>query len=102
MNRILIIASILIVSFLAYTDAKERLKELDEVAANTPAQVEMKPIFNNNAPEVKFDREQTPAAGQFVPAETKGQGNDGVNKNNQPAKQDIKDFQQKRNDDIFK
>lgn len=32
----------MIVGILAYVDAKDRMDELDEVAANTPAQVEMK------------------------------------------------------------
>ena len=39
MNRYLVIFSILVVSIIAYTDARDRLKELDSVAANTPAQV---------------------------------------------------------------
>lgn len=42
MKKSLIFLSILIVSFIAFFDAKDRIEELDEVAANTPSQVEMK------------------------------------------------------------
>ncbi len=42
MKRILIFFSILIVGVIAFVDAKDRFEELDEVAANTPSQVEMK------------------------------------------------------------
>ncbi|MFQ8626724.1 MAG: hypothetical protein ACLSA2_09880 [Candidatus Gastranaerophilaceae bacterium] len=41
-EKSLIFLSILIVSFIAFFDAKDRIEELDEVAANTPSQVEMK------------------------------------------------------------
>ena len=41
MKHILIFLCILIVGALAYVDAKDRIEELDEVAANTPSQVEM-------------------------------------------------------------
>ncbi len=42
MKKSLIFLSILIVSFIAFFDAKDRIELLDEVAANTPSQVEMK------------------------------------------------------------
>lgn len=42
MKKSLIFLSILIVAFIAFFDAKDRIEELDEVAANTPSQVEMK------------------------------------------------------------
>ncbi len=42
MKKSLIFISILIVAFIAFFDAKDRIEELDEVAANTPSQVEMK------------------------------------------------------------
>lgn len=48
MNRILILFSILIVTLLAFIDAKDRFNELNEVAANTPAQVEMKQSINQS------------------------------------------------------
>lgn len=101
MNRFLMIISILIVSVLAYTDARERLKELDEVAANTPAQVEMKPVFNNNAPEQKFERADVSEQKNMQPAAA-GTSSNSINKNYQQSKPDIKKFQEKRNDDIFK
>ena len=42
MKRYLILFSILVVGMLAIVDAKTRLEELEEVAATTPSQVEMK------------------------------------------------------------
>ena len=83
MNRYLVIFSILVVSIIAYTDARDRLKELDSVAANTPAQVEMKPVFNNNLPDKEFKNKES-------------------DKNNQQNEQSLKDAQQKRNNDLFK
>ena len=42
MRKSLIFLCILTVAFIAFFDAKDRIEELDEVAANTPSQVEMK------------------------------------------------------------
>lgn len=42
MKRYLVIFSITVVGMLAFLDAKTRLDELEEVAATTPSQVEMK------------------------------------------------------------
>ena len=52
MKQFLIFFSIMVVGFLAYFDASTRMDELDEVAANTPSQVELqqtmkKPQTNN-------------------------------------------------------
>lgn len=56
MKRLLIFFSILIVGTIAYVDAKDRLEELDEVAANTPSQVEMKIQTDPAAPaKIKTD-----------------------------------------------
>ena len=46
MKNFLIFLSILIVFLIAFFDAKERFQELSKVAANTPAQVEMKQMKN--------------------------------------------------------
>lgn len=99
MNRFLIIFSILTVTLLAYSDARERFKELDEVAANTPAQVEMKPIFNNNVPNNKFENTNAPKQIQSPNTQTQLQK---INTKNQQNEQNLKDSQQKRNDDISK
>ena len=101
MNKLLIIFSILVVSIIAYTDARDRLNELDEVAANTPAQVEMKPIFHNNSPENKFENttNNTPQMPkQVLPT----QNNEQTNSDFKPNVQKIDNFKQKRNSDIFK
>lgn len=46
MKKLLIFLSIFTILTLAFIDAKERFAELDEVAASTPAQVEMKQQLN--------------------------------------------------------
>lgn len=99
MNRYLVIFSILVVSIIAYTDARDRLKELDSVAANTPAQVEMKPIFNNNLPDKEFKNNVQMQQPQQQSEIGKKQESD---KNNQQNEQSLKDAQQKRNNDLFK
>ncbi len=54
MRNFLIISGILAVTYLAYIDTKERFKELDDIAATTPAQVEMKtPIQTTKGDGVK-------------------------------------------------
>lgn len=99
MNRYLVIFSILVVSIIAYTDARDRLKELDSVAANTPAQVEMKPVFNNNLPDKEFKNNVQMQQPQQQSEIGKKQESD---KNNQQNEQSLKDAQQKRNNDLFK
>ncbi len=99
MNRYLVIFSILVVSIIAYTDARDRLKELDSVAANTPAQVEMKPVFNNNLPDKEFKNNVPMQQPQQQSEIGKTQESD---KNNQQNEQSLKDAQQKRNNDLFK
>lgn len=42
--------SIFIVALLAFVDAKDRIEELDEVAANTPSQIEMNQTIDNAKP----------------------------------------------------
>lgn len=46
MKNTFIFLSILIISFIAIFDAKDRIKELDKISANTPSQVEMKQMIN--------------------------------------------------------
>lgn len=53
MKKSLIFLSIFIVALIAFVDAKDRIQELDEVAANTPSQVEMKQTIN------KFNKPMT-------------------------------------------
>ncbi len=55
MKKSLIFLSIFVITFIAFFDAKDRLKELDEVAANTPAQVEMKQMINEPDEQLKID-----------------------------------------------
>ena len=53
MKNSLILASILIITLIAFFDAKERLAELESVAANTPAQIEMKQMINDPDAQMK-------------------------------------------------
>ncbi len=46
MKKLLIFFSITIVALLAFFDAKDRIAELNKVAANTPSQVEMRQMIN--------------------------------------------------------
>ena len=48
MQKALIFFSVFIVTFIAVWDAKDRIQELDSVAVKTPAQVEMKPMIQQN------------------------------------------------------
>ncbi len=57
MRKSLIFLSILIVTFIAFFDAKDRIEELEEVAANTPSQVEMKQMINKPDPQMRNDRD---------------------------------------------
>ena len=55
MKKSLMFLSILIVSFIAIFDAKDRIKELDEVAANTPVQVEMNQSIQKPNAQMKYN-----------------------------------------------
>ena len=53
MKNSLILVSILIIAIIAFFDAKERFAELESVAANTPAQIEMKQMINDPDSQMK-------------------------------------------------
>ena len=53
MKKSLIFLCILTVAFIAFFDAKGRIEELDEVAANTPSQVEMKQMMDKPEQQIK-------------------------------------------------
>ena len=55
MKKSLIFLSIFIDSLIAFIDAKDRIEELDEVAANTPSQVEMKQMINKPEEQMKYN-----------------------------------------------
>lgn len=55
MKQMLIFFTIFFIAFLAFFDAKDRIAELDSVAANTPSQVEMKQMINKPIPQMKED-----------------------------------------------
>lgn len=55
MQKSLIFLSIFIVAFIAFWDAKDRLRELDSVAVKTPAQVEMKPMIQKSGDRAEKD-----------------------------------------------
>ena len=46
MKNLFIFLTIFVIGLIAFYDAKERLQQLDEISANTPAQVEMKQMMN--------------------------------------------------------
>lgn len=98
MNRLFVLFFILVVSIIVYSEAKEILKNNPRTAANTPAQVEMKPVFKNNTPYNKF--ENTNIIQNSKQSEPKEDGQ--LDKNIIQNKQNLKDFQQRRNNDIFK
>lgn len=58
MKKSLIFLSIFIIAFIAFFDAKDRFKELDEVAANTPSQVEMQQMMNKPREQIYKDNIQ--------------------------------------------
>lgn len=58
MKKSFIFLSIFIITFIAFFDAKDRFKELDEVAANTPSQVEMKQMINKPDEQINKDNIQ--------------------------------------------
>lgn len=54
MKKSFIFLSILVVALIAFFDAKDRFQELEEIAANTPAQVEMKQMINKPDEQMKM------------------------------------------------
>ncbi len=48
MKNFLIMTAVLTVLFVAFIDTKARIEELDEIAATTQVQVEMKPELNKS------------------------------------------------------
>ena len=98
MNRIFVIFFILAVSTIAYSEINEILKNNPKTAANTPAQVEMKPVFKNNTPYNKFENTNVIQNSKQQNQNENGQ----VDKTVKPNEPNLKDFQQRRNNDIFK
>lgn len=47
MKKIFIFLSVFIITFIAFLDAKDRINELDEKMASTPAQMEIRKPMNN-------------------------------------------------------
>ncbi len=92
MRKSLIFLCILTVAFIAFFDAKDRIEELDEVAANTPSQVEMKQMMNkpreqikNHIPDVK-------------PAESQNNQNNNIqNKGNSDIQNQFNKIDERRN-----
>ncbi len=58
MKKSLIFLSIFIITLIAFFDAKDRFAELDEISANTPAQVEMKQMINKPDEQMNTDNIQ--------------------------------------------
>lgn len=69
MKNFLILTSVLTVLFVAIIDTKARIEELDDIAATTPSQVEMKSDMNKSSGEgvmQKFESMQPPGAQNSV------------------------------------
>lgn len=65
MKNFLIMTAVLTVVFVAIIDTKARIEELDEIAATTPVQVEIKPDLNKSKGDgvlQKFETMQPPDA----------------------------------------
>lgn len=75
MKKSLIFLSIFIITFIAFFDAKDRFKELDEVAANTPSQVEMQQMMNKPREQIYKDNIQNQQSVQSLQQKMK-QNND--------------------------
>ena len=58
MKKSLIFLSIFVIVCIAFFDAKDRFKELDEVAANTPSQVELKQFIDKPDEQMNKDNIQ--------------------------------------------
>jgi len=55
MKKAFIFLSVFIIGLIAFFDARERFQQLDEISANTPAQVEMKQLINK--PDDKLNKD---------------------------------------------
>lgn len=55
MKNLFIFLSIFVICLIAFFDARERFQQLDEISANTPAQVEMKQMINKPEKQMKKD-----------------------------------------------
>ena len=53
MKKLFMYLTIAIITFMAVLDAKDRIKELDEISANTPSQVEMNQMMNRPDSHIK-------------------------------------------------
>ena len=58
MKKTFIFLSIFIIGLIAFFDARERFQQLDEISANTPAQVEMKQMINKPDSQMQKDNIQ--------------------------------------------
>ncbi len=92
MKKSFIFLSIFIIAFIAFFDAKDRFKELDEVAANTPSQVEMKQMINKPDEQINKDNIQNQKNVQTLQQK--------MNQNNNAIKQNQLDNVDKRRDTI--
>lgn len=90
MKKTFIFLAILIISFIAFVDARDRIDELDEVAANTPSQVEMKQMINKPDEQMNKDAIQNRNSIQSLKQKT----------NNNGTKQNQLDNVDKRRDTI--
>lgn len=93
MKKSLIFFSILVVAFIAFFDAKDRFAELDEVAANTPAQIEMKQIIN------KPDKQMKNHVPDFQSSEKQGNQSiqDKMNSGRQDSQNQLDNVDKRRN-----
>lgn len=55
MKNLFIFLSIFVICLIAFFDARERFQQLNEISANTPAQVEMKQMINKPEKQMKKD-----------------------------------------------
>lgn len=58
MKKTFIFLSIFIIGLIAFFDARERFRQLDEISANTPSQVEMKQMINKPDSQMQKDNIQ--------------------------------------------
>lgn len=93
MKHILIFLCILIVGALAYVDAKDRIEELDEVAANTPSQVEMNQSIKS--PPASGINQNRPPIEQKIYTDSQ-KAKDKVQQDKQYLQNKFDDFQKKR------
>lgn len=82
MKKSLIFLAIFIITFIAFFDAKDRFKELDAIASDTPSQVEMRQMINKPTEQMHKDGIQNQNSVQSLQQKMK-QSNDGALKQNQ-------------------